>query len=89
MSFAKKYLLFLLSIVKSFNVNVKLCVFQSMGRLTVAVVLTLYVLVAVPLFEEPDLLEMFGDKYRHYMKTTPMIFPLRLWTSHSNTEKDK
>ena len=85
MSF-KKHLLFSLSIVK---VNGKLCVFQSMGRFTVAVVLTLYVLVAVPLFEEPDLLEMFGDKYKHYMKTTPMIFPLRLWTPNISAEKEK
>ena len=47
----------------------------------VSVVLTLYVLVAVPLFEEPDLLELFGEKYRHYMKTTPMLFPIRLYRS--------
>ena len=53
-------------------------------------VLTGYLLVVVPLLEERDLVEMFGDKYRHYMTTTPMLLPFKPWTSPSLTAgKDK
>ena len=66
-----------------------LCYIQSLGRMMVGGVLTVYLLVAVPLLEERDLVDLFGDKYRHYTTTTPMLLPFRLWTSPSLTEKDK
>ena len=50
---------------------------------------TLYVLVAVPLFEEPHLVELFGERYREYMKTTPMLLPINLLKSEEDFEKIK
>ena len=41
----------------------------------IASVFTVYVVTAVLLFEEPSLVEEFGDSYREYMKTTPMLLP--------------
>ena len=48
---------------------------------------TLYVLVAVPLFEEPHLVVLFGERYREYMKTTPMLLPINLLKSEEDFEK--
>ncbi|CAI8037297.1 Methanethiol S-methyltransferase 1, partial [Geodia barretti] len=73
--------------------SILLCIWSnptmSLGRMMVGAVLTVYLLVAVPLLEERDLVEMFGDKYRHYITTTPMLLPFKLWTSPSLTEKNK
>ena len=52
-------------------------------------ILSVYVVVAVPLFEEPSLVALFGDQYREYIKTTPMLLPLNFWRVHTHTEKDK
>ena len=49
--------------------------------------LTLYVLVSVPLFEEPNLTEMFGERYREYKRTTPMLLPVKLGRSNRDQEK--
>ena len=65
-----------------------MCPTQSLGRLMVGVCVTVYLCVAVPLLEEPGLVEMFGDKYTLYMRSTPMLLPFKLWT-HPTTEKNK
>jgi len=49
---------------------------QSEGRLLVCVALILYLLVAVPYLEEPDLIKLFGQQYKSYIEKTPMLFPL-------------
>ena len=49
---------------------------QSLGRLLVAVGVFVYLLLAVPYFEEPGLVQEFGNSYRGYMKKTPMFFPI-------------
>jgi protein-S-isoprenylcysteine O-methyltransferase Ste14 len=59
---------------------------MTLGRLTMAVFFLLYLLVAVPLFE--GLVGLFGGSYRHYQKTTPMLFPLTLWTTKRHSAKD-
>jgi protein-S-isoprenylcysteine O-methyltransferase Ste14 len=73
--------------------SILLCIWSnptmSLGRMMVGGVLTVYLLVVVPLLEERDLVDLFGDKYRHYMTTTPMLLPFKLWTSPSLTGKDK
>ena len=49
---------------------------QTVGRLLIAIALVTYLLVSVPYLEERDLVAVFGGKYRNYMKTTPMLFPI-------------
>lgn len=49
---------------------------QTVSRLLVAIALITYLLVSVPYLEERDLVTVFGGKYRNYMKTTPMLFPI-------------
>jgi protein-S-isoprenylcysteine O-methyltransferase Ste14 len=51
---------------------------MTQGRMLIAVAMTLYLFIAVPYFEEPDLVKLFGQKYRDYMKTTGMFFPFLL-----------
>ena len=46
------------------------------GHLLFSAVATAYILVAVKFFEEPDLVEMFGDKYEKYMAKTASYCPL-------------
>ena len=36
---------------------------------------TIYILIAVPLYEEPDLIKQLGPEYIEYMKTTPAYIP--------------
>ena len=42
-----------------------------------AIATTLYILMAIQ-FEEKDLVDIHGDKYRRYQKSVPMILPFRL-----------
>lgn len=49
---------------------------MSAGGLLFAVVTTGYVLVAVQ-FEEHDLIDTFGDRYRTYRTQVPMLVPRR------------
>ena len=46
-----------------------------MGHLLLSVMFTVYILIAVPLYEEPDLITLFGAEYVEYMKTTPAYVP--------------
>ena len=46
-----------------------------MGRLLLSVMFTVYILIAVPLYEEPDLIKQMGSEYIEYMKTTPAYVP--------------
>ena len=46
-----------------------------MGRLLLSVMFTVYILIAVPLYEEPDLIKQMGSEYIEYMKTTPTYVP--------------
>lgn len=51
---------------------------MTVGRLIFALGMTAYILVGLR-FEERDLLRHFGDRYRAYQATTPMLIPgLRL-----------
>ncbi len=47
---------------------------MTVGHLLFAAVWTAYILIAIG-YEERDLLEHFGEKYRAYMQKTPMILP--------------
>jgi protein-S-isoprenylcysteine O-methyltransferase Ste14 len=47
---------------------------MSYGRLLFATVLTLYILVAIR-FEERDLIDLFGQRYRDYQRRVSMIVP--------------
>ena len=48
---------------------------QTQGRVLIAIALSLYLFIAVPYLEEPDLLQVFGHQYQDYMKTTGMFIP--------------
>ena len=48
---------------------------QTAGHLLFSIVLSIYIIVAVALFEEPDLARNIGPKYVEYMKTTPRYIP--------------
>jgi protein-S-isoprenylcysteine O-methyltransferase Ste14 len=52
------------------------CPDVSLDRLLFNVLWTLWVLLGTYL-EEKDLVTEFGEKYRHYQKTVPMLFPWR------------
>ncbi|HZD40108.1 MAG TPA: isoprenylcysteine carboxylmethyltransferase family protein [Terriglobales bacterium] len=49
---------------------------MTLGHLVFAVVTTIYILVAVKLFEERDLVGLFGDDYENYRKRVSMLIPL-------------
>jgi protein-S-isoprenylcysteine O-methyltransferase Ste14 len=47
---------------------------MSLGRLAFAAITTVYVLIAIQ-FEEHDLIELFGERYRDYRKRVSMLLP--------------
>lgn len=47
---------------------------MTVAHLVFAILTTLYILAAIQ-FEEKDLQEVFGEKYRNYKETVPMIIP--------------
>ncbi|MCG8378572.1 MAG: isoprenylcysteine carboxylmethyltransferase family protein [Proteobacteria bacterium] len=49
---------------------------MSIGHLLFAVVLTMYIYIALQ-FEERDLVNFFGDTYKQYQAKVPMLFPFK------------
>jgi Putative protein-S-isoprenylcysteine methyltransferase len=47
---------------------------MTVGHLVFALTSTLYIVIGTHL-EEKDLVELFGEKYRHYQKTVGMLLP--------------
>jgi protein-S-isoprenylcysteine O-methyltransferase Ste14 len=47
---------------------------QTVGHMILAAGLTLYIVVAVNLFEEAKLIEEFGESYRKYQRDVPYQF---------------
>lgn len=47
---------------------------MTVSHLTLAIGYTVYVFIGV-IYEERDLIRLFGDKYREYKKRVPMVFP--------------
>jgi len=47
---------------------------MSLGHLLFAIITTTYILVALQL-EERNLIDIFGDKYRNYKRSVPMLIP--------------
>lgn len=48
---------------------------MSQGRLLFAVVISVYIVLAVRYLEERDLIKFHGEKYVEYKKRTPMLIP--------------
>ena len=48
---------------------------MTQGHLLFAVIMTIYMFVAVKFLEEKELLKELGEEYKIYQKTTPMIIP--------------
>ena len=48
---------------------------QTTGHLLLSVMYSIYILLAVALYEEPDLLKRFGAEYEQYMTATPGYIP--------------
>lgn len=48
---------------------------QTTGHLLLSFMYTAYILIAVQLYEEPDLIKQIGPEYIEYMKTTPAYIP--------------
>jgi protein-S-isoprenylcysteine O-methyltransferase Ste14 len=53
---------------------------MTLGHLILAATMTAYILLAVQ-FEERDLINVFGDRYRDYRRRVPMLIPG--WGGHS------
>ena len=49
---------------------------MSAGRMLFAMVTTAYIILAVKLLEERDLIHEFGDRYRAYIQSVPAFFPM-------------
>ena len=45
------------------------------GHLLFSTVASIYIYIAVRFFEEPDLVQMIGEKYENYMEVTPSFCP--------------
>ena len=48
---------------------------MTQGHLLFAVIMTIYMFVAVKFLEEKELIKELGEEYKTYQKTTPMIIP--------------
>jgi protein-S-isoprenylcysteine O-methyltransferase Ste14 len=48
---------------------------MSVGHLLFALMTTGYILFAVKMLEERDLIALYGDTYRDYQRRVPMLFP--------------
>ena len=48
---------------------------MTLGHLVFSITTTLYILIAVKFFEEPDLKKSIGAEYEQYQKEVPMIVP--------------
>lgn len=59
---------------------------MTVNSLIFAIVMSVYIVVAVKWFEEPDMLHFFPVEYKEYMKTTPAFCPFR-FSSGSKTQK--
>ncbi len=51
--------------------------YMSYGHLLLSVGMTVYVLIGL-YYEEKSLIKLFGEKYKDYMKTTPMLVPFTI-----------
>lgn len=51
---------------------------MTVGHLLFSALATAFIVVSVHFLEERDLLKVFGDRYRAYMKAVPSYFPIRL-----------
>lgn len=49
----------------------------SMGHLVLSIALEAYIILAVLLLEEADLIKEFGDQYRQYQRRVPAFIPYR------------
>lgn len=49
---------------------------MSLGHLLFALMTTAYIVIAVKLLEERDLVAIYGDTYRDYQKRVPMLLPI-------------
>ena len=52
-----------------------LLLLQTVGHFLLSSVFTGYIVFAVVLYEEPDLVNSLGPEYTKYMKKTPRFFP--------------
>src|SRR5215203_5744431 len=50
---------------------------MTVAHLVFAIATTAYILLAIK-FEEKDLLDAYGDTYKRYQKSVPMIVPVRV-----------
>ncbi len=53
---------------------------MTIAHLVFAIATTAYIFLAIQ-FEEKDLLDAYGDDYKRYKQSVPMIVPLRLGKS--------
>jgi protein-S-isoprenylcysteine O-methyltransferase Ste14 len=58
---------------------------MTISHLLFSVVTTAYILMAIQ-FEERDLIESHGSRYRHYKRTVPMLVPFATRRTHSGTD---
>ena len=49
---------------------------MTKGHLLFAVLMTIYMIVAVKYYEEKDLVDFHGDAYKEYQKQVPMLLPV-------------
>jgi protein-S-isoprenylcysteine O-methyltransferase Ste14 len=65
--------------------------FKSYGRLLLAGMTDIFVLIAVFMFEEPELVSTLGETYSNYQKTTPAFIPFKfsLVKSEKGSKKKK
>jgi protein-S-isoprenylcysteine O-methyltransferase Ste14 len=61
--------------------------YLSVGQLFLAIFITIYIIIAIK-YEERDLLDNFGEKYRHYQRTTPKLIPIRVLKAHPDKNED-